>query len=59
MGPEDKAPAHEEDEEQDDEQDGTDLQSLVLLPPSIQTEEHSLELSIYRAEALPKMDTSM
>lgn len=59
LGPNDKAPAHEEEEEQDDEQDGADLQSMVLLPPSIATEEHALEISVFRAEALPKMDTSI
>lgn len=46
-------------QEQDDEAEGGDLQSMVLLPPSIKTEIHNLEVSVYRAENLPKMDKCM
>jgi len=56
LGPRDASPAHDEKEEEDEESDGTDLQSMVLLPPSIKTEMQSLDVSVYRAENLPKMD---
>eukprot|EP00027_Filamoeba_sp_ATCC50430_P012373 CAMPEP_0168566368 /NCGR_PEP_ID=MMETSP0413-20121227/14383_1 /TAXON_ID=136452 /ORGANISM="Filamoeba nolandi, Strain NC-AS-23-1" /LENGTH=1321 /DNA_ID=CAMNT_0008598385 /DNA_START=51 /DNA_END=4013 /DNA_ORIENTATION=- len=56
LGPKDEPPAHEEAEEDDDEKTGADLQSMVLMPPTIATEQYSLDVSVYRAEGLPKMD---
>lgn len=36
--------------------DEADLQSLVLLPPSVNTQMHKLEISIFKGDGLPKMD---
>lgn len=57
LGPSDLAPAHEQEEEEDEENDAEDLQSMVLLPPTINTQQHNLGINIFRAENLPKMDT--
>eukprot|EP01114_Cavostelium_apophysatum_P012665 TRINITY_DN2890_c0_g1_i2.p1 TRINITY_DN2890_c0_g1~~TRINITY_DN2890_c0_g1_i2.p1 ORF type:complete len:2032 (+),score=608.70 TRINITY_DN2890_c0_g1_i2:72-6098(+) len=57
LGPGDTSPPHNEEEEMDEEEEGEDLQSMVLLPPSLTTVIHNLEINVYRAEGLPKMDT--
>jgi len=57
MGPRDQPPPHSEAEELDEESSGSDLQSMVLMPPSITTQPHGLDISFFKAESLPKMDT--
>eukprot|EP01119_Soliformovum_irregulare_P020127 TRINITY_DN648_c0_g1_i1.p1 TRINITY_DN648_c0_g1~~TRINITY_DN648_c0_g1_i1.p1 ORF type:complete len:1282 (+),score=464.21 TRINITY_DN648_c0_g1_i1:141-3986(+) len=57
LAPGDAAPAHTEEEEDDEESTGTDLQSMVLLPPSIKSESHKMEISVHKGDGLPKMDT--
>lgn len=53
----DIAVAHNEEDELDDNEEGADLQSLVLLPPTIKTEVYQLNINAWRGEGLPKMDT--
>ena len=56
LGPKDTAPAHDETEENEDDAVGSDLQSMVLLPPSIKTQDYMLEVNCFKAEGLPKLD---
>jgi len=56
LGPKDSAPAHDDKEELDEETEGADLQSMVLMPPDVKTQDFSLEVSLFKAEGLPKMD---
>eukprot|EP01129_Flabellula_baltica_P011560 TRINITY_DN5091_c0_g1_i1.p1 TRINITY_DN5091_c0_g1~~TRINITY_DN5091_c0_g1_i1.p1 ORF type:complete len:1232 (-),score=264.76 TRINITY_DN5091_c0_g1_i1:19-3714(-) len=56
LGPGEMPPDHEVGEEFEEDTNGESLQSMVLLPPHIQTQEYQLAVNVYRAENLPHMD---
>lgn len=57
LHPGEEAKSHEGEDEDEEQVSENNLQSMVLLPPSIQTQDWEMEAKIYKAEHLPKMDT--
>eukprot|EP01122_Echinamoeba_exundans_P013557 TRINITY_DN5939_c0_g1_i1.p1 TRINITY_DN5939_c0_g1~~TRINITY_DN5939_c0_g1_i1.p1 ORF type:complete len:1400 (-),score=332.16 TRINITY_DN5939_c0_g1_i1:124-4323(-) len=59
LGPGETAAAHDEGAEFLDDNDGADLQSMVLMPPEISATPSVLRVGVFEASALPIMDTGI